>query len=202
MEGYPEENMISNMKMKTGFDNHPVLHRFPDLKKRFWDMFVVDTMIGNNDRNNGNWGLIKNRDGSYRISPVFDNGSSFLPKSSEEKIERILKDEAMLKNMIYSGYSCIYEMKGHRINPIKYMENTENTDCKKAILRIVPKIREHLNDFKKLIHDIPNQCKGVLIIGDRTKEMYSVLIESRYEKFLEPLFRQIQKTVKNDEDIR
>lgn len=108
----------------------------------------------------------------------------------------------MLKNMIYSGYSCIYEMKGHRINPIKYMENTENTDCKKAILRIVPKIREHLNDFKKLIHDIPNQYKGVLIIGDRTKEMYSVLIESRYEKFLEPLFRQIQKTVKNDEDIR
>ncbi len=24
----------------------------------FWDMFIVDAFIGNNDRNNGNWGLL------------------------------------------------------------------------------------------------------------------------------------------------
>ena len=185
--------------LKT-LDNHPVLHRFPELKKRFWDMFVVDALIGNNDRNNGNWGLIKNRGGSYRVSPIFDNGSSFLPKSSEQKLERILKDEAMLKNMIYSGYSCIFELKGHRINPIKYMENTENMDCKKAILRIVPRIHEHLDDFKKLIYDIPNQFKGVPIISDTTKKTYTILLESRYEKFLEPLSRRIEKTIKKEQD--
>ena len=26
--------------------------------ERFWDMFVIDAFIGNNDRNNGNWGVV------------------------------------------------------------------------------------------------------------------------------------------------
>ncbi len=33
----------------------------PDaLKKRFWDMFIVDALIGNWDRHNGNWGVLYN----------------------------------------------------------------------------------------------------------------------------------------------
>ncbi len=33
----------------------------PDaLKKRFWDMFIVDALIGNWDRHNGNWGFLYN----------------------------------------------------------------------------------------------------------------------------------------------
>ena len=27
------------------------------IKKRFWDMFIVDTLLGNFDRHNGNWGF-------------------------------------------------------------------------------------------------------------------------------------------------
>ena len=42
---------------------------------RFWDMFIVDALIGNFDRHGGNWGFIK-KDNQYRIAPVYDNGSS------------------------------------------------------------------------------------------------------------------------------
>lgn len=31
-----------------------------ELKRRFWDMFIVDALIGNWDRHNGNWGFLYN----------------------------------------------------------------------------------------------------------------------------------------------
>ena len=34
---------------------------------RFWDMFIVDALIGNFDRHGGNWGFIK-KDNQYRIA--------------------------------------------------------------------------------------------------------------------------------------
>ena len=38
-----------------------------ETKKKFWDMFVIDSLIGNTDRHNGNWGFLlnKNRIFSY-----------------------------------------------------------------------------------------------------------------------------------------
>ena len=38
----------------------PVLKNNPEIISRFWDMFVVDAFIRNNDRNNGNWGFFIN----------------------------------------------------------------------------------------------------------------------------------------------
>ena len=37
---------------------------------RFWDMFIVDALIGNFDRHGGNWGFIK-KDNQYRIAPGY-----------------------------------------------------------------------------------------------------------------------------------
>ena len=31
-----------------------------EIKEKFWDMFVIDSLIGNTDRHNGNWGFLLN----------------------------------------------------------------------------------------------------------------------------------------------
>ena len=31
-----------------------------NIKEKFWNMFIVDSLIGNTDRHNGNWGLLIN----------------------------------------------------------------------------------------------------------------------------------------------
>ena len=31
-----------------------------NIKEKFWNMFIVDSLIGNTDRYNGNWGLLIN----------------------------------------------------------------------------------------------------------------------------------------------
>lgn len=57
---------------------------FPKLKERFWDMFIIDAFIGNDDRGENDWGLILNKKtNDIRLAPVFDNDSSFLSESSD-----------------------------------------------------------------------------------------------------------------------
>ena len=51
---------------------------FDDFMSWFWKMFLFDAILGNRDRHEGNWGFIK-CDGSTRMAPIFDNGSSLFP---------------------------------------------------------------------------------------------------------------------------
>ncbi|MCM1040635.1 MAG: HipA domain-containing protein [Ruminococcus sp.] len=47
-----------------------------DLQAYFWDMFVIDALLGNFDRHNGNWGfLFDDNTQKATIAPVFDCGS-------------------------------------------------------------------------------------------------------------------------------
>ena len=40
---------------------HPMLNRISGIEEHFRNMFVVDAFIGNPDRNNANWGIIKKK---------------------------------------------------------------------------------------------------------------------------------------------
>lgn len=43
------------------------------LKKFFWQMFIVDSFVGNFDRHNGNWGFLINKGtNKVEIAPIFD----------------------------------------------------------------------------------------------------------------------------------
>ena len=42
-----------------------------DIKENFWNMFIIDSLIGNTDRHNGNWGLLVNtKSNQARFSPI------------------------------------------------------------------------------------------------------------------------------------
>lgn len=170
---------------------HPILTRNPEIKKRFWDMFIVDALIGNNDRNNGNWGLIRNLKTGFRLSPVFDNGSAFLPKTPDYKLEKFLQDSAMIKNAAYYGYSCIFTLNGHKINPLKYIETMQNEECNEAVKRIVPKI--NLPEIHEIIYEIPTNFKNVDIISDVAKNVYFEISCIRYNEILLPTLEKIKK---------
>lgn len=55
-----------------------ILNSINGLEDRFWDMTVVDLIIGNSDRNNGNWGILRNPYEKDRLAPIFDNGAFLL----------------------------------------------------------------------------------------------------------------------------
>ena len=178
-------------------ENNPRFLEHPELKERFWDMFIVDALIGNNDRNNGNWGMLVNSiTNEMTVAPVFDNGAAFGSNIDDKKIERILNDEKRFEQSGYSSRICAFSREDKAINPFKYIESLKNEDCNAALMRIVPKI--NVENIQKMINEIPNEVNGIQIISDVRKEFYCKCIEYRYEKSLYPTYlkiKEINKTI-------
>jgi hypothetical protein len=68
---------------------------------KFWNMYIIDALIGNFDRHGANWGFIK-KDNVYRMAPIFDNGSSLFPRrNSEELMVEAMTNDAVISDMTY-----------------------------------------------------------------------------------------------------
>ncbi len=149
-------------------------------KENFWDMFIIDSIIGNTDRHNGNWGfLLNNKTKKILFAPIYDCGSCLNPMIEDLEIERLTETE--LKNLAINCYSCIKE-NGKKINYITYIKNMKNEECNKAICRIFEKI--HIDDINKFIDDIPN-------MSNIRKDFYKNIIGLRYD-----IIREVYSKIK------
>lgn len=141
-----------------------------ETKEKFWNMFVIDSLIGNTDRHNGNWGFLLNKKtGKINFSPIYDCGSCLNPMIEDEQIEQI--NEIEMKNLAINCYSCIKE-NGKKINYITYMKQKKNEECNNAIKRIFTNI--NLEGIEKFIDNI--EC-----MSNIRKDFYKKLIRRRYE---------------------
>lgn len=201
------EELSSSSKHHSGTDldeviivmnNNDYFEKNPGLKTRFWDMFVVDAFISNNDRNDNNWGLILNQDTmELRIAPVYDNGAAFYSKSSDERIKSILEDDFKLKQVIYDSSVSAFLKDGKIINPLKFIEKMENEDCNAAFLRIFPKI--DLYKIKELFDNIPSKHYGLSVLSDEQRNLYYESLIYKYEKVFEPIYNKLLEKQKNNE---
>ena len=140
-----------------------------NIKEKFWEMFIIDSLIGNTDRHNGNWGILVNaRSDRATFSPIYDCGSCLNPILEDKQIEKL--NETELKNLAINCYSCLKE-NGKKINYMTYIKSMKNEACNKAILRVFKRI--DIDKINKLIDSI--DC-----ISNKRKEFYKKIIEIRY----------------------
>ena len=140
-----------------------------ELKEKFWDMFIIDSLIGNKDRHNGNWGILLNRITNIsEFAPIYDCGSCLNSTLSDSEIENLSETE--IKNLAINTYSCIKE-NGKKINEMAYIKSLKNRDCNNAIFRVFNKI--DLNKIEEFI----NNVEGITNIR---KEFYKKIIKIRY----------------------
>ena len=173
-------------------NNNSYFAKMPELKSRFWDMFVVDALISNNDRNDNNWGLILDHNTmNLRVSPVYDNGASFYSKSSDERIESILKNKFKMKQVIYDSAVSSFIKDGKIINPLKFIEKMDNKNLNEAILRVVPKI--DLNKIKELFSSIPSSYENLPILTEAQKKLYYESLVYKYENVLKKVYDKLTK---------
>ncbi len=162
----------------------------PELKERFWDMFIIDAFIGNNDRNEGNWGLILNKKtNKLSLSPIFDNGAAFYNKSSDDKLSSIYDDDFKFKQSVYESAISIYTLNNKKINPLKYIESMINEECNKAILRIVPKI--DMQKIENIFNDLPSKYENLLVISEIQKKYYLKSLKYKYDNILMPVYNKL-----------
>lgn len=120
------------------------------LQRRFWDMFIVDTLLGNFDRHNGNWGFLVNEDTQdVRLAPVYDCGSCLYPQSSDEDMRLILTDQDKITDRLYKFPTSAIRSEHVKINYFHFLCNTTNPECLKSLHNITKKI-----DMKKIDHII------------------------------------------------
>ena len=156
-----------------------------ELLEHFWNVFVIDALLGNFDRHNGNWGFLFNEETqSSEIAPVFDCGSCLLPQADGKIMKAVLENEDELNARIFQFPTSAIKLNDKKINYYDFISSTENKDCNNAILRILPKVDiENINSF---IDDTP-------YIADLQKEFYKTYIKARYEKVLLPTCRKLNK---------
>ena len=141
-----------------------------ETKQKFWDMFVIDSLIGNTDRHNGNWGFLLNKNtGKVKFSPIYDCGSALNPMLEDDEIERI--NETELKNLSINCYSCL-KQNCKKINCMEYIKRMENEECNNAIKRLFSNINiDEINAF----------IEGIDCMSQVRKDFYKKIILSRYE---------------------
>ncbi len=140
-----------------------------ETRQKFWDMFVIDSLIGNTDRHNGNWGFLLNKNtGEVEISPIYDCGSALNPMIEDEEIKNL--NETELKNLAINNYSCLKE-NGKKINYMTYIKQMKNEECNNSIKRIFANI--NINEIDDFIDNV--ECMSKI-----RKEFYKKIIEKRY----------------------
>ena len=150
--------------------------------ERFWDMFIVDALIGNFDRHGGNWGFIK-RDNKYRIAPVYDNGSSLYPKlNTDEKIAEVLASQEEIEKRIYQFPTSHIKVKNRKSSYYEVVSSLQFEACNEALKRIVPRI--DLERINKIIDEIEE-------ISELRKQFYKTMLQQRYEKILMHSYRML-----------
>lgn len=149
-------------------------------KRKFWDMFIIDSLIGNTDRHNGNWGFLLNKvTGKVEFSPIYDCGSALNPMLEDEEIEKISETE--LKNLAINCYSCLKE-NGKKINYITYIKQMKNEECNNAIKRLFLQI--NINEINAFIDNVESMSKT-------RKDFYKQIIDKRY-KILKEVYENIK----------
>lgn len=150
--------------------------------ERFWDMFIVDALIGNFDRHGSNWGFIK-RDNKYRIAPVYDNGSSLYPKlNTDEKIAEVLVSQEEIDKRIYQFPTSHIKVKNRKSSYFQVISSLQFEACNEALKRIVPRI--DLERINRIIDEIEE-------ISELRKQFYKTMLQQRYEKILMYSYRML-----------
>jgi len=156
--------------------------------ERFWDMFVIDAFIGNNDRNNGNWGILINaKNQEQSLAPIFDNGNAFFNKRGIAQMQKRLGNADDMKNDAYN-IECVYKYtgldnEGHKINPFDFMTKGKNEDCAKAVKRFLDAV--DITKIEGIINDIPEHYGTLAVMPQVQKEFYIGLLGVRLGLILE-----------------
>ena len=187
--GYGTElaDILSTIDEQTAMDSET-------LKTRFWDMFIVDALIGNWDRHNGNWGfLYNNATDEVTLAPVFDCGSSLYPQADEDLMKKILSDKNELNHRIFDIPLSAVTYNGKKINYFKFLSEGKFPDCNKALKRIASRI-----DMKKIYEIIDNTPT----ITELQKEFYKTMLTVRKERIIDFSLNKLKEKSKKHDDMQ
>ncbi len=170
--GYGTElsDIIYTFEQQTALDTKVI-------SDHFWDMFIVDALIGNWDRHNGNWGFLYNADtDKLALAPVYDCGSCLYPQADERIMRAVLSDQAERNHRIYNVPTSAITIDNKKIRYYDFISSLEYEECNSALMRLMPRI--DMNSICAMIEDTP-------LLNDLQIEFYKTMLIERKQKILD-----------------
>lgn len=170
--GYGTElnDILNTFKEQTALEEHI-------LTEHFWNMFIVDALIGNWDRHNGNWGFLYNtQTDKIKLAPIYDCGSCLYPNADDKIMKSILNSEEELNFRVFEIPTSAIQLNGKKIKYFDFISSLQNEQCNQALKRIVPLI--DIEKIKNIINTTP-------FISELQKKFYIKIIEKRKELILD-----------------
>ncbi len=141
----------------------------------FFDIYIVDALLGNFDRHGSNRGFLK-RDNKYTLAPVFDNGSCLYPNmTNEDEMKFVINNEKEIDKRVYEFPTSQIKLNGKKSSYFKVISSLKFKEMNNALTRIYPCI--NLEEVFALIDNIDS-------ISEIHKEFYKVMLKARYEKII------------------
>lgn len=148
-----------------------------ELKAFFWDMFIVDALLGNFDRHNGNWGILVNEgEQTAEIAPVYDCGSCLYPQLAVKEMQGVLEREEEIDKRIFVYPTSAIEEQGKKVSYFEFISSLKHQGCNAALKRIHARI--DMERINRLVEDVP-------FLEPIQKEFYRIMIRERKEKILD-----------------
>lgn len=165
---YTYEDIISLLKKNQKITN------IDETISIFFEMYIVDALIGNFDRHGANWGFLK-KDNKYKLAPIFDNGSCLFPQLvNEDEIKFILSDQKEINERIYRFPTSQIKLGEGKSSYFEVISSLKFEECNKALVKIYSKV--DLNKINDLIDS--------LNITKVHKDFYRLMIEERFNKII------------------
>lgn len=147
------------------------------LKEHFWNVFIIDALIGNWDRHNGNWGfLYNNNTDEVEIAPIFDCGSCLFPQADEKIMQSVLESQSERDLRVFDIPLSAIKVDDKKIKYFDFISSLENDDCNRALKRIVPRI--DMKEICTIVDETP-------FATDLQKRFYKIMLTERKEKILD-----------------
>lgn len=148
-----------------------------ELSDRFWDMFIVDALIGNWDRHNGNWGFLYNTvTDEVKLAPVYDCGSCLYPQADDTIMTKVLSEQKEMDFRVFELPASAITVNNRKIRYFDFISSLQQEECNRALKRIVPKI--DMARIKDLLEETP-------FISDLQREFYLTMLAERKSRILD-----------------
>lgn len=148
----------------------------------FWDMYIIDALLGNFDRHGANWGFVK-KDNAYRLAPIFDNGSCLYPKMIDDaEMLRIINSSREVEKRIFSFPTSQIRLDNCKSSYYEIVSSLRFPLCNEALERMYRRI--DLASLNGIIERAP-------FLSATKRAFLAYMLEERYRRVLEEPYRKL-----------
>lgn len=180
---YDETYDRDNLKGEHEIYNFDLLYRlFYDngILDYLFQMIIFDTLVGNTDRHQDNFGVIRNEEtGQQKFAPFYDNSSSLGREMDERRIRLMLRDEKMFNSYIYGKKSSTLirwedSWTKKKLNIIEFYDKVKSLYPQEInkYLTNVAKLTDEV--LQNIIYKVPT-----IVMSEQKKELVTKILKTR-----------------------